>query len=121
MKTIQATGRCYHHYWLDYVATIGLTFPTMEDAAAALPLLAIENPGPYRDACGNLRQCSGWITAKDRPALAIRCAGETLEKVIDRLVELGADRKKITSCAHSIDSGEAFTATFQVAAAAKAA
>jgi len=121
MKTIQATGKLHHHYWLDYCASISLTFATMEDAAAALPLLAVENPGTYRDACGNTRQCAGWIACTDRPFLGIRCGGETLDRVIEALVSLGADRRKITSCAHSIDCGEMFTATFKVEAAAIAA
>jgi predicted AlkP superfamily phosphohydrolase/phosphomutase len=55
---------------------------------------------------------SHWKTTdKDKKALLFHGKDSELEEVLDQLGSLGADRKKITSLAKSIDFGEQFEIT----------
>lgn len=87
-----AKGQLRHHFWGEYSATIVLQFhsPVLADAAVAkLPGFNV-HPGEPR-------------------ALVFHGKGDELKLVESLLVSLGADRKKLTSLAKSIDFGEPFT------------
>lgn len=91
---ITAEGRLKHHFWGEYRATIALKFATPELAAQALP------------------QFPDWKQSEIVPsALTFFGDRDAVTKQEDLLVTLGADRRKISSLAKSIDFGEAFTVT----------
>lgn len=89
---ITAEGRLKHHFWGEYRATIALKFATPELATAALP------------------QFPDWKQSDKVPsALTFFGDRDAVTKQEDLLERLGADRRKISSLAKSIDWGEPFT------------
>ena len=94
-----ATGIAYHHFWGTYSADVYLTFNTKWQATEARKAL------PFADKWKQQNKCIGiHITDED---------GE-LDKVVEHLVTLGAEREKILSVAKSVDSGEKFTITMEL-------
>lgn len=96
-NTIHIEGRLRHHFWGTYAATIALDCGSPRGAEDALQAL-----GPLWKA-GNVEGC-----------IVYHGAGDELEGVLDTLASKGADRKKITSIAKSIDVGEPFEFTLTV-------
>lgn len=113
-KDITAKGILRHHFWGEYSATIALVFPDREQMEKALPVLQVEDFGTFYDVNGDTRKSAGWVSHPEKPMLFIHTSGPALEAVILRLSENGADRKKIDSCAKSIDHGEPFKVTIEV-------
>lgn len=89
---IIAKGQLQHHFWGEYAATIALKFATEALALQSLPQL----PGFERH-------------SSVPSALIYHGTGDDLKNTEDLLVSLGANRKKLTSLAKSIDYGEPFT------------
>jgi len=114
-KQITASGQLAHHFWGDYCADIVLSFPTPWDCAEALKALQPDNAGTVARPSGGSVEGIGWQILEKAPHAAfIRCSGATLDQVTDRLVEYGADRKKIASLAKSVDRGEPFSITMLI-------
>ncbi len=91
---ISARGILRHHFWGDYRATITLHVERPEYLPAVLAALpAFKTDAAHPTSCG------------------YHGGGEELKAQEDRLVDLGADRKAITSLAHSIDHGDPFVIT----------
>lgn len=104
-----ASGVLKHHFWGNYSAEIFLKFDSKEVRDAALEKLQLESFGEYRDVLGNVRKSEGWRTLESNPDVAaIHLAGEQLDQIVLLLEAMGAEKKKITSIATSIDRGELF-------------
>lgn len=97
METIKARGRLHHHFHGQYWATIGLWFDSVELATKAHKILG-----------------HTWGVSANLKVLTYSGKDSGLETEIVRLEKLGADRKKITSLAHSIDFGEEFYVTMEI-------
>lgn len=91
---IIAKGQLQHHFWGDYRATIVLLFALDYLAQRALAKLPGFEPHPG-----------------DKKALVYHGGGADLKAVEALLVGYGANHKKLTSLAKSIDYGEPFTIT----------
>jgi len=89
-----ANGQLRHHFWGEYYATIVLIFSSKEEAEQA-----------QRTVFTNWKQHD--------EILSFHGTGDQLTVEEERLVAHGADRKKLTSLAKSIDRGEPFTVTVQ--------
>lgn len=112
-KLITGKGLLQHHFWGNYSATILLRFPTAADCEAAVKALALPSD-TWRDACGRLLK-SEWNQSEKQPEVCgFFGGGETLEKVIKKLVELGGDKNKIESMSTSVDRGEPFTVNIEI-------
>jgi len=97
MNKVKAKGQLQHHFWGDYHASIVLVFDDAKAAQDALNVL------------------DGWKAHKKEPrALEWFGKEEAFKLVKAKLVELGADEKKIDSIAKSIDYGEPFTVTISI-------
>ncbi len=89
-----ARGQLRHHFWLDYRATIVLDFGTPQLASLAAPLFP------------------AWHVHETHPEALVYFGGDPeLQHELNHLYRLGADRRKVTSVAHSIDFGDPFTIT----------
>ena len=96
-----ARGQLQHHFWGDYSASIGLMFGTASLARQAQASTLTE-----------------WKVSTAHPdVLQFHGTGAALKAQENPLVRLGADRKKLTSLAKSIDYGEPFTITLNTAPA----
>jgi hypothetical protein len=107
---IKAKGLLRHRFWGDYSAHIILMFDC-DDASVAIEQLNNNIIfGEFRTASGGMAQSKGWaVSQSSKSYLAGEFNGSDLDKVVEKLVELGADKTKITSMATSIDFGEEFT------------
>lgn len=93
MNKVKASGLLAHHFWGEYSATIALEFEASAHAKDALRVL------------GDM-----WtVHEKVDNVLIFHGQREELTKVEQTLVKYGADSKKITSLAKSVDFGEPFT------------
>lgn len=94
----KANGLLRHCFFGTYIAIIALGFETEHEAKSALPKLG-----------------AGWKIGEAN-AKALRWEGGTdaLEEVKEVLGKFGADKRKIDSCAKSIDYGEAFSVEIEV-------
>lgn len=113
MTELHARGLERFHFWGDYSVTIILEFASEEEADRALPVLnQVKHPSKRRNACGNTCAPGEWSKAKKSPHVLLAwIADPDLKAVHEQLAGYGADMKKISSCARSIDSGEVFTIT----------
>lgn len=89
----KANGLLAHHFWGTYCATIALEFDTSEYAQDALRVL--EDVWTVHEKMNNV--------------LVFHGQKELLSEVEKTLVKYGADSKKMTSLAKSVDYGEPFT------------
>ena len=89
-------GQLRHHFWGDYHATIVVYFDTLTGA----DIIAAALPGFTRHDAPQ---------GKEGVAFRFHGTGDALKAAEQVLVNLGADRKKLTSVARSIDYGEPFT------------
>lgn len=89
---MKARGQLRHRFWGTYSAVIGLVFASEAEAMEARQTLGDD-----------------WQPSDKHPA-ALLWVGDSdaLERVSDVLEAHGADRKKISSIAKSIDYGEPF-------------
>ena len=95
---IKANGRLAHHFHGNYWATIVIGTDSPKDSALIASQLG-----------------EGWSTSlRDKRALVWTGNSEELDACETILESLGADRKKISSIAKSIDYGEEFTITVDV-------
>jgi len=92
MKCI-AKGIAYHHFWGEYCCEIYLDFNSSWQAEQAAKVLGWK-----------FQNCSTGIFLKN----------EETDTVVDKLVELGADRSKILSLEHSIDTGDPFEISIEL-------
>lgn len=113
---MKAKGLLRHRFWGEYSAHIILEFESREDAEKAKEILNNDIEfGDFLSANGGLYESSGWglIPYRDKAKvecmLSVEAADPGLARIIERLVKYGADEKKITSMAKSIDYGEPFT------------
>ena len=90
---VKCIGQLQHHFWYDYHATIVLLAPDSKSADQIAELLG-EN----------------WTIfgVGHKYGVYFRGKNHKLEGAIKQLCSFGADRKKITSLAKSIDFGEKF-------------
>ena len=97
---ITAAGRAFHHFHGTYSASIVLTFHSPELAATAL----------------RLHFSTDWRQSDRLPACLVldSCSEPALADVVAFLVEHEAEEDKILSLKYSIDSGEPFTACFNL-------
>jgi len=89
---VKAIGLLRHHFWGQYCATIALEFATQAHASDALRVLG--DAWSQHNISDNVLMFHG---AKD--------ALSEVEKV---LIRYGADSRKLTSLAKSVDYGEIF-------------
>jgi hypothetical protein len=98
VNQIICKGRLRHCWWGTYYATIGLF---CKDTCEATHV---------RSKLGSL-----WRLHEENDTVVIYHGKESeLESVLEQLESLGADRKKMTSIAKSIDFGEEFIISVQV-------
>jgi len=89
---IQASGQLRHHFWGTYAASIGIKFHNADLAGRALP------------------QFPGWKQSTVDPrCLTFHGQDPALADTLQLLGKLGADLRKVSSLARSIDFGEPFT------------
>lgn len=90
----KAKGQLRHHFWGTYYATIALDFGKPEVAKQFLE-------------SGKL--LGDWKQSKDRDSCLVTMVdNDGLDLLVEQLVGWGAEKKKITSVAKSIDFGEPF-------------
>ena len=96
---IQVHGQLKHHFWGSYFATIVLTLDNpFNDLAAVQEVL-----GPR------------WVMETHKTGgYYLIWHGADVDAQVAMLAKYGADPKKITSLAKSVDYGEPFTATIPV-------
>lgn len=98
MKLIKADGRLRHCFFGTYYATIALRFSSHEDALKGFEVLG-----------------TNWkISDTTKSALVFHGKNPELEDVLSTLEKFGADRKKVTSLAKSVDFGDPFQITIEV-------
>lgn len=108
--SLKVKGFVRHCFFGEYHAVIALEFESPEACVEGMPHLPTK-PSRYLTAGGGYAICEGWrqLDCPRQQYAMINLAGPELEVMVDRFVELGADRKKILSMAKSIDYGEEFT------------
>ena len=113
---LTATGIAKFHFWGEYSQTFALSFADAEEAALALPVLnRIKLTIGGTDACGRKLNPGQWMQGQKYPkSVLIFASGDDVKRIEGQLVELGADPKKISSCATSIDHGEPFKISINV-------
>lgn len=105
----KAIGQARHRFWGEYSAVIALKFDSEEELKNALPQLKVEVVGDYLHASGHRELCQGFSQVKEQTNSCVAfTAGVMLDRIVDKLVEFGADRRKILSMAKSINYGERF-------------
>jgi len=110
---ITADGKSKFHFWGEYAQSFYLHFATEADAALALPVLCqLQLTVGGTDACGRRMLPSSWKSNKT--LVGVFTSGSDVARVEAQLIALGADPEKISSLAHSVDHGEAFTVTIEV-------
>ena len=92
MNRAKASGILAHHFWGEYCATIALEFETNAHAKDALRVLG--EVWKFHEKVDNV--------------LIFHGKKEALAEVEKTLVKYGADSKKMTSLAKSVDFGEPF-------------
>jgi hypothetical protein len=95
---IIANGQLQHHFWGDYRATIILLFHDRDIAEKAIAKLPGFTPHPT-----------------DKRAVMFFGGGKELKAVEYLLVGYGASKAKLNSVAKSIDYGEPFTISVNLA------
>lgn len=90
-------GILKHHFWGEYCATVGLMFETEEIAAQVMPKFQVKGAEPVHLGESNKKIVVCFVNSAQ------------LTELEDILEKMGANRKKIASCAKSIDSGEPFS------------
>lgn len=98
---VRARGRLRHRFWGEYSAVIALEFGSVEQARAALPVLAESEP---------------WHLSREPRCLVAVVNRTALDRIKLQLWRFGADEKAIDSCRTSIDYGEPFTVDVPVGA-----
>jgi hypothetical protein len=101
MSTILGTGRLQHHFWGQYHATVILQWSSVALAQQALQIFPLFKVHP-----------------EDSRVLVYHGTGAELKQVEQALRAAGADMRKVTSVAKSIDFGEPFTVGMPLYAAA---
>lgn len=95
---IHGNGQLQHHFWGNYHATIAIGFDTTRHAALAVEVLG-----------------AGWrVGGKGGDVAYGTFTGAAYEAAEAKLVGFGADLKKLTSIAKSIDFGEPFKVAIEV-------
>ena len=116
---IKAKGLLRHRFWGEYSAHIILDFDSVEECEAAIPCLKNNiNFGSFKNVNGGTTESEGWrqcVKENIKQTYAsIEVDSPTLDLVVARLVEFGADECKIKSMAKSIDYGEQFEIEIEV-------
>lgn len=116
---LKAKGFGRHRFWGEYSMLLVLQFESREEALLALPVLNKNMDfGTFLTAGGCIAISEGWRHICDAQGEAAQClycdAGTALDAVIARLVGYGAEEKKITSMAHSIDYCETYHIEMEV-------
>lgn len=96
---ITAKGQARHRFWGEYSAAIALIFDRRKHAEW-------------------VQECflKDWDLAESgNPALVKIASKDETDAVVEVLTQYGAEKKKILSIAKSIDYGEPFECTFDVA------